>query len=225
MTLDAMEKIYNDALNIYRHQFDNDKMAAAREMFLSLDDYKDSRSYVEKIDHYLFYQPGVVVELGQQNGKSLRWKILKKQGREALLFCETSVGKVAWNTERDHCNWSTSSLRRWLNKDFIGEAFSLKDRMMILLVNLNNSSDPRWSVENGPDTRDKLFVFTNAELDEYVPEEADRAIGCWWWLRGHGNCLLAPQAVYSDGSVYKLGINKNSTEVDVRPAMWIRLPL
>lgn len=225
MTQESMEKLYNDAITIYRHQFQAEKLAAAREMFASLGDYENSKTYIEKIDHFLNYREGTTVPFGSLNGQPILWKILKKQGREALLFCETTVGDVPWNKERDHANWSNCSLRRWLNKDFIDAAFSLKERMQILLVTCKNNGDPRWSVENGPDTRDKLFVFTNAELDELVPSLEDRNIGHWWWLRGHGSCLLTPQAVYDDGNVYKLGVNKNSEVVGVRPAMWIRLPM
>ena len=225
MTQEMKEKLYKEAVDIMQHQLRDDKIAKARDIFLSLGDYEESKVYIEKANRYLSYQPGQSVELGEYKGKPLYWKIMKKQGRNILLFANEVVDRIPWNTERDHTNWSTCSLRRWLNKDFINEAFTLKDRMTILLVQCDNNTDSRWSVENGPATRDKLFVFTKAELDEYVPHQEDRAINEWWWLRGHGSCLLAPLAVYKDGSIYDIGVNKNSTTVGVRPAMWIRLPM
>ena len=34
--------------------------------------------------------------------------------------------------------------------------------------------------------------------------------------------LLSPMAIYTDGTLYEYGVNKNSDEVGVRPAMWVR---
>ena len=61
-----------------------------------------------------------------------------------------------------------------------------------------------------------------AELEGYFPTKEGRACGQWYWLRGHGWSMLSPMAIYTDGTLYEYGVNKNSDEVGVRPAMWVR---
>ena len=168
-------------------------------------------------------QPGNKVSFGTYNEKELIWKVLRKDGNRRLLLAEKPVEFMSFYPERISINWSTCTLRRWLNKQFLEESFTLQERMTILLSSHRNNTDPRWDDENGPDTRDKAFVFNLRELDEYLPDQEDRAVGEWWWLRGHGCSNLNQQAVYYDGTVYPEGVSCNSKEVGVRPAIWIRL--
>jgi len=225
MNEEMIEKKYNEAVDLLHNNYDDEKIAQARDIFKDLGDYKRSEEFLEKCERYLEYQVGKVIEFGHLNGKPITWKILYKNGSDVLVFATDHIGYHQWNTERDHTVWVGSSLRRWLNKDFVSEAFTLKENMMVILKQLINNQDPRWYSDNGPNTRDKVFVFNRQELDEYVPNIEDRAINEWYWLRGHGDCLLALQAVYNDGTIYDIGVNKNATDVAVRPAMWIRLPM
>jgi len=65
-------------------------------------------------------------------------------------------------------------------------------------------------------------VFNQPEMEHYFPTQESRAIGEWYWLRGHGWSMLSPMAVYVDGSFYEYGVNKNNAEIGVRPAIWVR---
>ncbi len=219
------EQRYQDAVTEYRDSLKDERVDAVRKIFEELGDYKDSAKYAEKCRNYLKWQKGNHIEFGSYNGEPVRWTVLEALGRERLLFADHVIDYIPYNKERDHTNWSDSDLRHWLNKDFLEKTFSLKERMQILLVEHQNNTDPRWSVENGPATRDKAFVFNLAELDEYVPDTSMRAVGDWWWLRGYGSNILSPMAVYNDGTIYTYGVNKNADDVGVRPAIWVRLTL
>lgn len=156
----------------------------------------------------------------------------KAKYAEAAELCRGSFVKekvaaaremfIALGDHRDSANWSECSLRRWLNKDFMEKCFTLPERMDILLTPVRNDTEERWRVENGPNTRDKAFVFNWPELEGYFPTKEGRACGQWYWLRGFGWSMLSPMAIYTDGTLYEYGVNKNSEEVGVRPAMWVR---
>ena len=220
------EDYYEQAVALYRNSISEDKIAEAKKRFLALGDYKDSAQYVKKCEMHEAYAVGKKVSFGSWKGKEIVWTVLDEQGHNRMLFADECLENQPFNIERDHTNWAKSTLRHWMNKDFLEEAFTLKERMTILLTNrVNLTADPRWSVENGPDTRDKAFVFTKREVMEYLPTAEERANGSWWWLRNHGAGLLSPMAVYEDGTIYELGVNKNSQAVGVRPVIWVRLPI
>jgi len=213
---------YAEALELCRGSFVKEKIETARDTFRRLGDYRDSAALAEKCADFLTWEKGRVVEFGHLDGKPVRWRVLEEDGRARLLFAEAPVAFLPYNRERDHTSWSECSLRRWLNKDFMEQYFTLAERMDILLTPVRNDTELRWRMDNGPNTRDKAFVFSWQELEHYFPTQEARNCGQWYWLRGHGWSLLSPMAVYPDGSLYEYGVNKNSDEVGVRPAMWVR---
>lgn len=216
------EERYNWAKDICKHTFANERIMEAREAFAALGDYEDSRKCLEKCDQYLAFRCGNKVTYGTKDGEPIRWTVMAEAGRNRLLFADYPVAYMPYHVDRDHTNWVACSLRRWLNKDFMEQCFSMHERMNILLTRVDNDQDKRWSVENGPATRDKAYVFTKAELEDYLPTPEARTCGEWYWLRGHGSNLLSPMAVYEDGTIYDYGINKNSENVGVRPCIWVR---
>ena len=169
------------------------------------------------------YTVGNIVTFGNYQGKDLVWKVLARDGRRCMLLSQNNVAEHSFHTEREEVNWNSCELRKWLNREFLNEAFSLQERMHIILHKNENSVDYRWDTANGPATTDKIYIFNRQELEEYLPDKADRAIGEWWWLRGHGCSNLNQQAVYCDGTVYTDGVSNHSDEVGVRPAMWVIL--
>ena len=216
------EARYAAAEEVCRSSFVKEKIAEARDTFLALGDYRDSAEHARRCEDFLAWQTGKTVRFGQVDGEPIVWRVLDEDGRSRLLMAEKPVAFLPYHTERDHTNWSQCSLRRWLNKDFMEHSFTLPERMDILLTPVRNDTDVRWKVENGPNTRDKAFVFNQQEMERYYPTPADRKCGQWYWLRGHGWSMLSPMAVYVDGTFYEYGVNKNSDEIGVRPAMWVR---
>lgn len=216
------EELYLQAAELCGRTMVTANIIKAKELLEQLGDYKDSADLLKKCDRYLEFAPGSVVEFGSYQGKPIRWIVLGELARNRLLFAEKPIDNLPWHNVRDYTNWSNCSLRRWLNKEFLEQGFTLQERMSVLLTPCENR-DERWSVENGPATKDKVFVFNSAELDQYLPTEEARCCGEWWWMRGHGDGLLSIHAVYTDGSKYLPGVNKNSLEIGVRPTMWVRL--
>jgi hypothetical protein len=219
---EAKEDLYQKAVSTYMHSVADNDFVRMQEIFQELGDYKDSEKYLKKCEEFLAHSVGRKITFGAYHKKELVWTVLRTDGPRCLLLADDIVDCIQFSPERDDSTWSTSILRHWLNKQFLEESFTIQERMYILLTSNQNNTDPRWDDENGPDTRDKAFVFNLMELNEYLPNIEDRAIGTWWWLRGHGCSNLNQQAVYADGTVYEGGVSGNSTDVGVRPAMWVR---
>lgn len=217
------EETYQKAVQAFSYFLSNEELLQFRDTFKELGDYKSSAMYLQRCEKCLAYTVGNTVTFGRYHGKDIVWRVLQKEGPRCLLFAAEVVDHRCFHHERDDSTWSNCDLRRWLNKEFLEEAFTLKERMNIMLSTHRNNIDPRWHDENGPDTRDKAFVFNRIELDEYVPNTEDRSIGEWWWLRGHGCSNLNQQAVYEDGTVYENGVSTHASEVGVRPAMWVHI--
>ena len=116
-----------------------------------------------------------------------------------------------------------SSLRRWLNQEFIQKCFSFEERIRIINTRVENRRNRKWESDGGPGTVDKVFILDIEEVQKYFPEDKDRETGKWWWLRNPGSGLLSVACVYEDGTIYDYGINNNYTEGGVRPAMWVRI--
>ena len=71
------------------------------------------------------------------------------------------------------------------------------------------------------DTLDEIFILSIDEINQYLPNESDRAAEEWWWLRSRGSIYTA--ALVSDIGI----VNDYGRRVDnsygVRPALWISL--
>ena len=225
MSEESKEALYAKAVETYEHTNEKDKLINAQNTFKALGNYKDSESYVGKCQDFIDYSKGETVTLGTYKGKDLRWKVLDQGGNNRMLLAEDVIECQVFNEVRDHTYWTGSSLRRWLNREFMEEAFSLKERMSIIITLRKADSNPRWSCESGSDSKDKIFIFSHTELDEYLPSPADRALGDdkWWWLRTSGSNALSMEVVEPDGEVYDIGINKNDPQIAVRPVFWIKL--
>ncbi len=218
-----MENLYTQAKEAFFHATTQETMLEAKKQFEQLGDYKDSTNYLKKCDIWLKFSLGNTVTYGNYKGRPLEWTVMEVSGKVRLLLANDNIAFQPFNLERDNTYWSTSHLRQWLNHDFINEAFTMAERMSIMISKLKNPASREWNTYCGPDTKDKVFVFSHEEIDQYLPNPADRGLEEWWWTRTMGYILLAAACVYTDGSVYDLGINIHEKHIGVRPAIRIML--
>ena len=169
------------------------------------------------------YAKGKQVTLGRYAGQDITWRVLEEHGKMRLLFAERVLAQKPYNERYVDTSWRECSLRKWLNGEFLREAFSLEERTRILNTRVDNPPNPRYYTNGGMGSVDKLFALSLGEAEAYLPADQDRASGMWWWLRSPGSNLLSAASVYADGSLYDTGINIDYTEGGVRPAMWILL--
>lgn len=223
MNQELQEKCYKEAVDICKDSVHHDKVLHARELFADLGDYKDSADYLTRCDEFLSHKVGTKITMGNYKGKELVWTIYKIEGVRYMLIADDVVEYTCFNERRIGSDWNSCTLRKWLNVTFMNEAFSFQEKIKIQIQRLFNNFDSRWDNQNGPDTKDKLYVLSENELLELMPTPEDRKIGKWWWLRGHGDSDLSQKAIYEDGSIYNNGIDESYTNLGVRPVMWIKI--
>ena len=85
--------------------------------------------------------------------KPLVWKILSIRDGKALLMCDKAVDMMEFDRS-GKADWDKSSIRKWLNKDFLDTAFSDEEKYAI---DYENES-----------TGDAVFLLSSDEYIDFV---------------------------------------------------------
>ena len=218
-----LEQRYQKAKQAYLEHTTMAELELAAQQFQALGDYSRAPWYFERCRVLQQFAVGNTVSFGNLNGKALHWKVLEQRGKLRLLFSEQIVAEKAYNDLRVLMSWKESSLRRWLNHEFLEQAFTKEERGQIIASRVHAIENPAYSTPGGQDSMDKVFIFGLEELHKYCPEEQDLKLGAWWWTRTPGSNLVSAVSVDADGSIYIPGININYEDGGVRPAMWVLL--
>lgn len=196
----------------------------------------------ENVDYYVF--------------EPLKWRVLDPES--GLLLCESIIDSQAYsntvygsydnytnNVSGTHYanDYATSSIREWLNDDFINTAFTEKERQNIIASLLDNSAaSAEYSVFSSRPTNDKIFLLSLSESENSAyglsdpsvlfPSATDYTVnqGVFksaddqnyiWGLRTAGFNSLSVCTVNMGGDMFT---NANDTYVGVRPALRILKP-
>ncbi len=213
-----------------------DKIAAAQE-FYSLH-FDDSEDRLKDIKEELIENASVgdIVLFGAyeqdgntSNGKELiRWIVLEEDEGSILVMAESGLDARSFNDSPEEVYWENSSLRSWLNGRFPDNAFAQEDPSQVLSSTIISTRYPEnededMSVEElvleEYETRDRLFVLSSQEIQEYLPEESSRICKasefaiqngvsanadneCSYWLRSPGNDRTQVEYIWSQfGSI------------------------
>ena len=191
---------------------------------------------------------GNTVKFGtyQQNGvnrEAIDWEVLDVKDGKALVISKYGLDEKPYNTIRTNVTWETCSLRKWLNEDFLNNAFSELQKQMIPTVTVSADKNPSYSTNPGNATQDKIFLLSIPEATKYFSSSDARKCkltafakrngalsssdgNCCWWLRSPADDQRSATYVYNDGNIRKGGVVGNLVDNDyhaVRPAMWIDL--
>ncbi len=174
----------------------------------------------------------------------IQWIVLDKMDGQMLLMSVSCLKGMAYNTAAfTPVTWETSSLRAWLNEDFLSSTFTEDEKAMIPTVLNENLDHSIVKTAGGRDTRDRVFVLCERDTVIYLNDPTDReAIGkapateyakanglrtdeegnASWWLRSPGMYEYIAQFVDRNGEPYTNGA---STDIDylcgVRPVLWL----
>ena len=103
------------------------------------------------------------------NGKeAIEWQVLdKKQDGSLLLISNYALDCQKYNDAYKSVTWETSSIRKWLNEDFINTAFSASEKKAISTTTVKNEDNKRAGGDGGNDTKDKVFLLNINEAKKY----------------------------------------------------------
>ena len=183
------------------------------------------------------------VKLGSrpQNGRAARpieWQVLYARKGEALVVSRYGLDCRPYFRNMTGVSWENSGLRRWLNREFLKEAFTPEEQRRIILSDTPNA-DSKYGTPGGRDTRDRVFCLSLEEAERYFRNDSERmclptALAkqrgacvsnrfCYWWLRSPGIDSECSSCVTPRGWPDPIGSFVSSGSIAVRPAMLIRL--
>lgn len=200
-----------------------------------------------------------------QNGNTsdgkepIEWTVLAVEGDKALVITKLGLEAISYGPAMDldayedpTLCWETSTLRSWLNDDFLSQAFSQEEQLSIL------ESEIKTSDAHGEcTTKDRLFCLSIDEADRYFGSNEAMACGVSesakkdlkldagavtdgygiWWLRDMTNVAKKNgwNSTYNDvGNISGMYGTQPAKEGNgmpvfcdylctVRPAMWVQV--
>ena len=251
---------YKEALSLLAD--DNpDNLIQGYEQLIAFNGFRDSEAKAAEVfDRYKVAKlknPGVgdTVYFGKyeqdndaSNGaEDIEWIVLTKKEDSYLVISKYALDCKLYNESNEFITWQTSSLRSWLNNDFLNKAFTEEESNQIPTVRVAADENPNYGSNPGFETSDKIFLLSIKEAEQFfVTAEARRCAptayakaqgaytssdyqtssgksACWWWLRSPGRTQDYAAGVPVYGNVYFTGISVYYDNVSVRPAMWISL--
>ena len=217
------EAVYQQAMEKYTHYANAQDLREAIALFRQCGEGENVKKAIQKCETLIEYMVGNVVTFGSYQNRPIRWRVIDQRGRMRMLLAEEIVTQRAYHELPVDTSWRECTLRKWLNGEFLEAAFIPAERAKITAVRMENPRNARYFTNAGLNTMDKVAVMSAPEAEKYLPTEADRALGDWWWLRTPGSNLFSAVAVYDDGSLYEFGIHVHYEGGGVRPVLWVLL--
>lgn len=179
----------------------------------------------------------------QQNSSqkdSISWIVIKVEGGKALLLSKDLLSARPWDETGRNLTWDNSSIRWWLNNEFLNTAFSKEEINDIISIELDNSDQNGYGTPSGKNTTDRVFLLSVNEYDSLVkntryatasPTRLTIEEGVYsngqgnsaWWLRSPGMTNDSPAYLSSAGELGTRAHKATEKVIGVRPAVWIKI--
>ena len=167
----------------------------------------------------------------------IEWLIVDESEDACLYVTKYAIENVPYNDEESEVTWADSSIRAWLNSEFMEQAFSQEERAKIVPVTLENVANPDHGTSTGENTLDSVFLLDVQEVGKYFPDVQDRVAepseavkedgiillhdNCLWRLRTSGRTEKHAVVVLTTGEYDYCGLNVSYELACIRPAMWV----
>ena len=186
------ELIRSDLYDAATEYYNTQNYVEALKLYTELKDYKDSIQKVEDIKSKL-EEKDKVFYFGTFRGNPIAWQIVDVTDTFYTLTTTDIIVEMAYNDELSNVDWNDSTLREWLNGEFL-DSFTDAQKESMRTVDIDGSD---------------AMVYLMNENDIYRLNGKDYlSIGNDWWLRTKNNTM----AMYVD----KDGNLVNQGEVVVR---------
>lgn len=178
--------------------------------------------------HYFRYDP-------------IKWRVLNVINEKVYLLADKILDTQKFDTESKEVTWKDSTIRNWLNTDFLECAFSEKEKNTIRVSNISTKDEV---------TKDKIYLlssdgvaksvygFANDKAIQDVGRLATgttyaKAMGLFidfgeeyeydgisaWWLRSMGYDLERTARVFYNGLIDSYGNFHDHNNNGIRPAL------
>ena len=131
-----------------------------------------------------------------ENGaEDIEWIVLDVKGMKVLLISKYALESMPFNSASGETSWGDSSIRIWLNGEFMDNAFSETERRYLVYSSIENKDyylgvtengilkanntgeglkDISAHTQGGAVTTDRVFLLSVDEANEYFASEEDR---------------------------------------------------
>ncbi len=165
----------------------------------------------------------------------ITWRVLQREKDYLLVIAEQGLECKPYHEMRK-ITWEACTLRRWLNSEFMSQAFNEQERECILKTSIVNNV--------GPNTDDYVFLLSVDEVaslfankDERCAKQTEYAVNnivytsrsegakyeCnYWWLRSssvHSCCATSCATCVDAEGCVGFGYRVNHGHFAVRPAL------
>ena len=156
------------------------------------------------------------IEFGRElSGKgNLRWHVIRLLPDRVLLLAENSLNSMPYVNEASNADWASSTVRQWLNGEFVEMAFGYAEENISRILRINEDLvtclTPEEFESLANDSSNTDFAYSNAITK----------LRTTWWLRATDNSTMSAPYVTEDAKVgWALALMKRG----IRPALWLKL--
>ena len=155
----------------------------------------------------------------------IEWVVVKKEDDKILALSKyvldnRQYNETTFSNSEIHQAWTDCDLRKWLNNDFYGEAFSDEEKSKIVPTTYKDVKDNVFLLSNNDANSLPEEIGTRAYPTKYAISNGVRTFNdgsfngeCAWWLKN----VFKVYPLGNIGSEDK----SYSKDIGVRPAIWI----
>ena len=152
------------------------------------------------------------------------WYLLERNGNEAKLLLDHAekheeLRNRPYNDKLTDVTWEDSTLRAWLNGEFLKKGFSKEEQERLLEQDIVNEDNPEYGTSGGNPTRDKVTILSAEEIGTYA--DIIRLIRMNVWIRMPGNAQDTAAYMSQRNSVMYYGYPVSSEEFYTCPVILV----
>lgn len=183
----------------------------------------------------------------QENGEEktpIEWIVLRKKEDDntLTLISKNVLDVVPFDTTKKQVKWGSSTVRQWLNNEFLNTAFTLEEQAKIVEKEAQTGENSQYGTEGEkPGPVDKICLFADIGVKKFFSTSTDRVVkptpyakakgaicdsaegNCYWWLRTPGFNQQYVCVVDMLGNINMFGEPALADFVGIRPFIWIKL--
>ena len=195
--------------------------AQAETVFESMPGFLNSDQYnaMTKNKRLETAELGNVISFGEYH-----WKLIgRDRANHTITLIAADVGpshpfyQVPFNDTPEPVSWADSSLRAWLNSEFLEEAFTEQERSMLVLQTSEPSVNEKYGTAYEETTQDYLTLISVEESAQYM--EYLKALGMDFWMRTPGATMENAAFIAASHVIRTYGYPVNADDMMVRPVI------
>ncbi len=200
-------------------------------MNMSNENWQERNGYISERAYWFKYEPIV-------------WKILEEKGNKVWLIADKCIDSQAYRNIVWENSYVKSSIRKWLNEEFMNFAFNEGEKSMIsqeIVVNIMEDVDVCDGDKPGSDTLDYIHLLSYDEAVDkiaqgqrkgvatdyakcqgiYVSQSNGKSV---WWLRTPYYSIESWAQVVGVHDTCDFATSEiDGTDIGIRPALWLKI--